>query len=160
WAVAGAVRQRRTGPLRAPSLAALPGAAGGAGHVLHCLVVLAQAPAPLRGDRPVPAAVRQLPVPGRIRARARRPTGLSGIWLADDGAGVEPAADRARPAGYVAVAQRADRPARAADRRLMCVNTLSCCATCWSTAMRNPTVPVPAPAAYSVGRCASIWRRG
>src|SRR5690606_37943245 len=47
---------------------------------------------PLRGGGNVCPALRRVPFPGRVRARARRPHRLPGVRLADDGAGAEPPA--------------------------------------------------------------------
>src|SRR5690606_9672417 len=53
------------------------------------------------------AAVRQLPLPGRVRARARCAAGLPGLRLADHGPAAEPAAGGAGPVPAVAFAHRA-----------------------------------------------------
>src|SRR5690606_12542429 len=67
-AAAPATRLRSARSVRPPSLAALPGGPGGAGHVLRTVVVLAQAAPALCRRRAVRAAVRLLPFPGGVRA--------------------------------------------------------------------------------------------
>ena len=64
---------------------------------VRAVVVFAQAAAALCGVRAVRAAVRRVPLPGRIRARARCAARLPGLRLADHGPGAVAAADRARP---------------------------------------------------------------
>src|SRR5690606_4002293 len=106
-AAAGDAGRRCAGPLRAPSLAAVPGVAGRPRAVRRGLVVLRQAAAALRGGRPVRAAVRRVPLPGRVRAPARSATGLPGVRLAHHGPGAEPAAGRRGPLLAVALASLA-----------------------------------------------------
>src|SRR5690606_18964919 len=100
--------RRRAGRVRAPSLAAVPGLPRGPGDVLRAVVVLAPAAPALRGGRHVRPAVRLLPLPGRIRARARCPDRVPGLRLADHGpaAGPAPAVALARRAGAAAGAHR------------------------------------------------------
>jgi phosphatidylglycerol:prolipoprotein diacylglycerol transferase len=76
--------------------------------------VFAQAAAALRGGGPVRAAVRRVPFPRRVRARARCAARIPRLRLGHDGPGVEPAADRPRPGVVVDVAPRADAAARVA----------------------------------------------
>ena len=63
---------RRAGSIRAASLAAVPGVPGRPGDVLRAVVVLAQAASALCGVGNVRAALRRVPFPGGIRARAGR----------------------------------------------------------------------------------------
>src|SRR5690606_30855094 len=116
---AGAIRQRRAAPLRAPSLAPVPGAARGPGAVRGRLVVFQPAAPALRGRRAVRAAVRRVPLPGGVRARAGRAAGLPGVRLADDGPGAEPAAGAVRPGLPVAVAPCAHAGTGAAMRQYL-----------------------------------------
>src|SRR5690606_20677977 len=102
---AGAVRCRHARWVRAPSLAAVPGLPRGPGDVLRVVVVLQPAAPALRGGGHVRAAVRLLPLSGRIRAHARRPDRLPGLRLADHGPGAEPAAGAAGPVPAVAFAR-------------------------------------------------------
>src|SRR5680860_4288 len=95
----------------AASFAALRGAAGRRVAVYHFVAVLEQTAADRRGVRPVSCLLWRVPLPGRVRAFARRAYRLSRVRLAHHGAGAYPADDspgdraddirvsRARPAG-------------------------------------------------------------
>src|SRR5690606_6214303 len=109
-------RRRPAGGLCASPVAALPGLPRGTDDVRRPLVVLAPSPAALRGRGAVRAALRRLPLPGRVRARARRPHRLPRLRLGDDGPGAEHAADPAGSVVAVAVARPAGPAAPAAPR--------------------------------------------
>src|SRR5690606_6277998 len=103
----GPVRRRRAGRVRAASVAAVSGLPRGPGDVLRAVVVLQPAAPALRGGGHVRPAVRLLPLPGRVRARARCADRLPGLRLADHGPAAEPAAGAAGPVPAVALAWRA-----------------------------------------------------
>src|SRR5690606_10334358 len=92
----------------APSLAALPDAARGRCPVRRPLSRLAEATPALSDVGPVRAAVRCIPVCGRVRARARCAARLPRLELADHGPGAVVAARRARPVLGLAVTSGAD----------------------------------------------------
>src|SRR5690606_10241067 len=101
------------GRVRAAPLAALPGGPRGPGDVRGAMVVVLAPAAALRRGGDVRAAVRRVPLRGRVRAGARRAHRLPRGGLAHDGTGAQraPGGARARPA--VGVAPRAGAAARA-----------------------------------------------
>src|SRR5690606_9452257 len=110
-AAAGHAGRRRAGPLRAPSVAAVPCGVRRPGAVRGGLAVHPQAAAALPGGRAVRAALPRITLPGRVRAVARAAAGRPGVRRADHGLGAEPAAGRRGPVLAVAAAAFAGRRA-------------------------------------------------
>src|SRR5690606_27504863 len=131
--------------VRAPPLAALPGLPRRRGDVHAAVVVLGpSAPAPC-GVGHVRPALRCVPLPGRVRARARRPPWLPRLRLADHGPGAEHPADPARPLLAVALASQ---PHPAAGPRRPPVTAAAAAVGLSPTFLqRTDHAPVPRPPA-------------